>query len=316
MVGAQKENFELNQTLNGCVNCFNAIPKEYISIAKVIGTDTMPEETSSAIQQRIPDTQSQLTPNKETLDLQNKGNFEDDEKTSKRTHCPLCSMDFVAGTMFCVWCKTNTLFQGRKGASSHFTPRRLCLQPSSYEVGGKTSNAQRLRQRTMQRAAAVRQGQGPLPKGRDVRCQYWKRSRETQVPLHHRKVGIGPDLSRKSLIRKPNQPRMRKHGTTSRPRRTVRTIRSTNAQRRKVNHLEAAFRSQVSTRWVVQLQYRKTYRKNKEPKTANIIRTWLDKMAHFLHHFLTMWLAMARMTVAEGINDMVRIWISTSKMEA
>ena len=35
---------------------------------------------------------------KETLDLQNVGNLEQDETTSKTIQCPFCSLDLVAGT--------------------------------------------------------------------------------------------------------------------------------------------------------------------------------------------------------------------------
>ena len=40
-------------------------------------------------------------------------------------------------------------------------------------------------------AAAVRQGQGPLPKGRYTRCQYLKHESEKEVQLHHSKKGLG-----------------------------------------------------------------------------------------------------------------------------
>ena len=44
----------------------------------------------------------QLASNQETLELQNKGNIEENEKTSKRVHCPYNNMDNVEGTILCV----------------------------------------------------------------------------------------------------------------------------------------------------------------------------------------------------------------------
>ena len=44
----------------------------------------------------------QLASNQETLELQNKGNLEENEKTSQRVHCQYNNMDNVEGTIYCV----------------------------------------------------------------------------------------------------------------------------------------------------------------------------------------------------------------------
>ena len=50
-------------------------------------------------EKKFPQTKWQLTPHKETVDFQSKGNFEEDEKISTSIQCPFCCMDLVAGTI-------------------------------------------------------------------------------------------------------------------------------------------------------------------------------------------------------------------------
>ena len=103
------------------------------------------KETLCAIP-KYPQTTWQLIPNKETMVFHNKVSFEENEKTSKRIQCPICSMDWIACTTFCVlclWCRANNLDRGTRGASSTFAPKRLCLHPNSYEVRLTTSKPER-----------------------------------------------------------------------------------------------------------------------------------------------------------------------------
>ena len=133
---------------------------------------TLLEEFLCVIQKTTSQTKWQLISNKKTLDFQNKGNFAEDDKTSKRILGPFCSTDFTAGTTFCVCGATQTnLPTKQEEQGSTFTPRRLCLRAISHEARDTTSRLERQHLRIEQSTASVLQGQGPRPKGRYNRCK-------------------------------------------------------------------------------------------------------------------------------------------------
>ena len=200
----KKEKFEFYQPLNGCVICFNTIPKQYIktvttsgtgrerrqdlrrgcartvkeiiddgtvennistSVAKAIAKDTLLEGNSV----RYP----QLAPNLETLDLQNKGTFLRRTKRPQRGVAALSAawtLSQAQRSMFVG--RATELVERRRGAS--IAPEGFaCIQGlMKPEIRRKKLERQHLR--TQQNTAAVRQGQEPSPTGRYKRCQHWK----------------------------------------------------------------------------------------------------------------------------------------------
>ena len=148
------------------------------SIAKVIGRDPCWRKLHAESKNRLHKHGGKLTPNKETLNLQRKGSLEEGEETSTKIHCPSCSMDTVAGTIFCVGgAKRTNMSKKQEEASSK------SLQEGFAVI--------RWRLRTKQSGATVRQGHGAPPESRYERCQHWKHQREKEVQLHHRQVGLG-----------------------------------------------------------------------------------------------------------------------------
>ena len=117
-----------------------------ISIANAIGKSTLLEETRCAIQ-KTNFTKVATCSKKGNLDLQHKGNFEDDEKNSKRVQCNICNMDLVAGTTFTVsGATTNQLVKRTSAARSNFAVSRFRLHPSSHAARDTTSKSERQQQ--------------------------------------------------------------------------------------------------------------------------------------------------------------------------
>ena len=161
MEGAQKHNLKVYQPLNGCVICLDTIPKEYIkkvirirdradtkaricgsvaheppvttswwsqtmsiSHAKVIGKDTLLEETLCLVQKHVPQTKRQHTPHQETRDLQWKGNFEEDDLIEIQE--PVLRPGQSQGhSVLCMWREAATLVERKRSNLRLFSKKGL-----------------------------------------------------------------------------------------------------------------------------------------------------------------------------------------------
>ena len=146
----------------------------------------------------IPQTKWRHSPNKETLDHQNKGHFDEDEKTSKRIQCPLCSTDLVADTTFCV-CgaqQTHLSKEQQEQAQNSFQEGFAYIQAlSKLEI-----RPQNLRGKTHGQSRAQKQCCKAKENDEETvtkTCPHWKHRREKATQLNCGKMGLGPNVSRR-----------------------------------------------------------------------------------------------------------------------
>ena len=279
------------------------------SVAKDNRKDTVLEELHARFKQ-VPQINWPLVPNPEPLDLQKKGNIEEDliESPVPAWQRGKCRRHII----LCLWREAATLVERTREASS-FTLRRLRVHPISDAARDKTSNIER-QQQTKQSTAAVRQCQGPQPNGCYKRCQNRK---------HQKGMDDGIwTLSIAKVFNSNAEPdETAKPGTTSRPRRTSRTIPSANAPQQNEKHFGAVGGSQISTRRVVQkkkhrialslsnnpgtLSQEKNERdigRTKTRQTTNLHRSELEDMAQLIFHLLGMEsMAIVRMMLIEPV---------------
>ena len=168
--------------------------------------------------------------------LQNKRNFEEDEKTSKRIQCPFSIKDLVASITLCVCgAKQNTLVE-RTGKSK--------LQTSLQESVACMPALTKLERRHQNlRGNIHEQSRAQLQCGKAT--DHWQKTiikkkksanigntkRDKEVQLSGGKMGLGPNRSRTSPSRKTHTKRF-EPGMIWRSLRP-KPIRDDNAQRRK-----------------------------------------------------------------------------------
>ena len=265
MEGAQQENFELHQTLNGCVSCFNYskniqrtyarirgavahVPSERTlvttpweetkrtSSAKVIGKETQPKETPCALRKQAPRTNGNLLQIRKPRTSIEKETSQRERKDLAESPVPLLQhgKGHKRNILRARGAKEQQLSKDQEEQAQ--TSLQECLkyiqsltQPEkrNHKHRGNNKGQSRAQQ---QYCKAKDHFQGPSQKMSKLQTP-------KRVHLHCGKMGSGSDLSRQSPFRTPHTKRLR-NAAPHRDRATQ--VESTNAHKQKERHLGVA----------------------------------------------------------------------------